>query len=242
MATTKIEWADKVWNPITGCTPISEGCANCYALRMANRLRGRCGYPKQQPFAGLTWHGERLEEPLAWRKPRRVFVGSMTDMFHERMPANWTEAVLERAAQCPRHTFLFLTKRVDVMDRIWTAWTRQRHSIPENIWLGVTAENQTRWNERLPVLMSIPAVKRFVSVEPMLGPVVAEHGLNGQHGQKLDWVICGAETGAGARLMQPLWADDLAAHSVAARVPFFFKKFSKGYSGGLVLPREFPRA
>lgn len=181
MAETKIEWADVVWNPITGCTPISEGCQNCYARRIAYRLKGRFGYPENDPFR-VTFHGERLEEPLKWKKSRRIFVCSMGDLFHENIPFEWINDIFGIIMMVPQHVFMLLTKRperaleyhqyseyefTDGSGKLETSnW-----EWPVNIWLGVTAENQKRADERIPVLLQIPASERFVSIEPMLGPI-----------------------------------------------------------------------
>lgn len=228
---TRIEWATATWNPITGCTPISEGCANCYARRMANRLAGRFGYPADDPFCPGTYHQERLREPERWKKPRRIFVGSMGDMFHDESvisPHNLGWVFGEMYA-VPHHTYLLLTKRPDNMKLIVDTIFRGRgvDGIPCNtghIWLGVTAENQARADERIPKLLEIPAAVRFVSVEPMLGPV----DLGSYFGHGLDWVICGGETGSGARPMDIAWARDLRAQCDAAGVPFFFKRVGGG--------------
>jgi protein gp37 len=172
---TKIEWAEETWNPVTGCTPISEGCQNCYAKRMANRLKGRCGYDADNPFK-VTLHPERLDQPLCWKKPRKIFVCSMGDMFHEDVSGDFLYEIWGIMAQCPQHIFMVLTKRPEIM-RAWynDVFLRvnplyRKNPLP-NIWLGVTAENQARADERIPVLLQIPAAKRFVSIEPMLGPI-----------------------------------------------------------------------
>lgn len=255
---TKIEWAEETWNPITGCTPVSEGCANCYAKRMATRLRGRCGYPADDPFR-VTFHPERLDEPLKWKKPRIIFVCSMGDMFHEDVPDKWRNLVFQRMAMCPQHKFLLLTKRPKNMSHYWLSeipiprhpqgWVIKAPGAPrtkifDHIWLGVSAENQQRANERIPVLLDIPgAAVRFVSVEPMLGPVdlsgpLYAEGRAGQPGTarfdatkmwmpRLDWVICGGESGPGARPMYPDWPRALRDQCQAAGVPFFFKQWGK---------------
>ena len=192
MNKTRIEWADATWNPITGCTPISEGCEHCYAARMAKRLAGRHGYPKNDPFR-VTFHSDRLEEPLHWKKPRKIFVCSMGDLFHEDVPREWMFAVLATMAITPSHTYLILTKRPDHMREVlqevydavpgggwdfalWDQWRQKTlahdHEQPglplPNVWLGVTAESQKTADERIPLLLDTPAALRFVSVEPML--------------------------------------------------------------------------
>jgi len=242
MASTKIEWADAVWNPITGCSPISEGCEHCYAKRQARRFKGRYGYPADDPFR-VTFHPDRLEEPLRWKKPRRVFVCSMGDLFHPDVPLNVTKDVFDvmrRAGNKYGHTFMVLTKRPKRMAEFIGLLQRdkgddfRRWPLPF-VWLGVTAENQQRADERIPILLQTPAAVRFVSVEPMLGPVdlthiPIPHGLVECHGGRLDpvnWVIAGGETGPGARPMHPDWVRSLRDQAVSAGVPFFFKGWGK---------------
>lgn len=250
--TTKIEWTEETWNPVTGCTPISEGCAHCYAKRMARRLAGRCGYPRGDGFE-VTLHPDRLDQPLRWKKPRRVFVCSMGDLFHERVPFYGIADVFHTMmGECsgeaaPRHIYQLLTKRPwraldffawlakqDGHDEAWLgglgAWMRYQRALPSYIWLGVTAENQARADERIPLLLQTPAAVRFVSVEPMLGSVDMDFGIPcaGQPANNVDWVICGGETGPGARPMDPGWARDLRDQCRAADVPFFMKKMSGG--------------
>jgi protein gp37 len=259
---TKIEWCTnpdgtkgETWNPITGCTPISEGCQNCYAKRMANRLKGRCGYDADEPFK-VTLHPDRLGQPLRWKKPRKIFVCSMGDLFHEDIDFYMVDKVFWTMFLSTQHTFLLLTKRPERMKK-YIERIQKRRMGPTNqstndhrfwpnrrIWLGVTAENQARADERIPVLLQIPAAKRFASVEPMLGPVDLNHlqpnreveidCLNGTHGitrphvganNKLTWVICGGETGPGARPLHPDWVRSLRDQCQAAGVPFFFKSW-----------------
>jgi len=227
---TKIEWATETWNPITGCTPISEGCKNCYAKRMAQRLAGRFGYPADDPFR-VTLHPDKLDQPLRWKKPRRVFVCSMGDLFHEDVLEEWIDQVYEVIANTPQHTFQILTKRPERMAR----YIRIMSAALPNVWLGVTAENQEQADKRIPVLLQIPAAVRFVSVEPMLEAVVigdllgdAYSSMHGGFAPGIDWVICGAETGSGARPMDLDWARDLRDQCVSAEVPFFFKRDSNG--------------
>lgn len=174
MGQTRIEWATHVWNPVSGCYPVSEGCQNCYARRMANRLRGRFGYPEDEPFR-VTLHPERLGEPLRWQEPRRVFVCSMGDLFHEDVPDEFIKQVFDAMAtdilQPCKHTYMVLTKRPERMLKFFERYTPQGTLPWPNVWLGVTAENQARADERIPILLQIPASVRFVSCEPLLGPV-----------------------------------------------------------------------
>ena len=276
MARTKIEWTDMTWNPVTGCTPISEGCQNCYAKRMAKRLAGRCGYPKENPFK-VTLHPERLDEPLKWRKPRKVFVCSMSDLFHPDVPFHyisnifdimcswrWPNKEAERIGdesllEDPGHTYMVLTKRPERV-RDWLQWlfeywpgdspvnvnlSAEGH-FGRHIWFGVTAENQQRADERIPILLQIPAAVRFVSVEPMLGPIRLQRdwlmcpgGAEYGHGMSLTrvhaggccdrhprihWVICGSESGPNHRKTKIEWIRDLREQCISANVPFFLKQ------------------
>lgn len=237
---TKIEWAEETWNPVTGCTKLSEGCAHCYAERMAKRLAGRNGYPADSPFR-VTLHLDRLQVPMHWRKPRMVFVDSMGDLFHEHVPDWFIEKVFETMAIASHHTFLVLTKRAD---RLLANRTALFSTVLPNVWLGVTAENQQQAMRRIPHLLETPAAVRFVSVEPMLGPINAALWLpffpflsrldrESIGTPALDWVIVGGETGPGARVMAPEWARSLRDQCVEAGVPFFFKKWGDWKPGRL---------
>jgi len=241
---TKIEWCDETWNPITGCTPISEGCQNCYAKRMANRLRGRFGYPEDEPFK-VTMHGDRLHIPGDWKKPKKIFVCSMGDIFHEDVKWNWQFSILQIAASLKHHRFLFLTKRPQRALHFLGGdggFHLQRQNLGDwpfkNLWLGVTTENQKRADERMPVLLQIPAAVRFVSIEPMLGYVnITDWLYKTLHIDKyrLDWVIAGPETGPGARPCKPEWIENLYEQCQEAGVPFFDKR-KTGW-----IAREFPK-
>jgi len=220
MGATKIEWAEAVWNPVTGCTPISAGCEHCYARRMAQRLAGRNGYPKKDPF-NVTVHYDRLQEPQHWKKPRRIFVCSMGDLFHSHVSEQVIFQVFSTMMDCPWHTYLILTKRPERMKRILNRsywWGRTAIPIPQNIWLGVTVENQEQAEARISWLLETLAAVRFVSYEPALGAADFRFAL-----ANLNWVICGGETGPGARPMHPAWARGVRDQCQAAGVPFFFK-------------------
>jgi len=226
-----IGWCDETINPITGCTKISPACLHCYAERMAQRLKGRYGYPADEPFRPGTFHSTELLKPFGWRKPRFVFVVSMGDLFHEAVKdehLDWIFDIVGRKA--PQHTYLLLTKRPDNMKQRLSRLYGENGPYP-NVWLGVTAEDQQRADERIPILLSIPAAKHFVSVEPMLGPVdLLERGYLADHEWKkgtpggLGWVIAGGETGPGARPMQDEWAMNLRDQCQEAGVAFWFKK------------------
>jgi protein gp37 len=220
--TTKIEWCQETWNPVTGCTKISEGCKNCYAERMAKRLAGRYGYPADDPFK-VTFHPDRLDKPLKWRKPRRIFVCSMGDLFHSDVSETAIDFVMDRiwAAECNHHTFLVLTKRPGRMRDYFKSTLNDQAERP-NLWIGVTAENQKRYDERWTIAANIPAAVRFVSGEPLLGEIDIR-----KHQIKPDWFIAGGESGPGARPMHPNWARGLRDQCLAAGVPYFFKQFGE---------------
>jgi len=216
-----MKWWDKSWSPVTGCTPISEGCKNCWAKRMTDR--NLWGYDFTPRF-----HPERLNIPRKWKKPRRIFVCSMGDLFHEDVPNRWVDRIGEVIQVCPQHTFMVLTKRPD---RMREYFKREGACFPmPNVWLGVTAENQARADERIPILLDTPAAHGFVSIEPMLGPV----DLHVQHNQGvgellidgLDWVILGGETGPGNRHMYGDWARSIRDQCKEVGVPFFMKQMN----------------
>jgi len=212
-----------------GCDPVSEGCAHCYARAMIRRFAGRKGWPETPN--GVTLFPERLEQPLRWRKPRHVFVCSMSDLFHQNVPFDFIDRVWRVMDNCPQHTFMVLTKRPARMLDYWNRRADIARSMGvafSNVWLGVTAENQQRADERIPVLLDTPAAVRFVSIEPMLGPVNLLDYMRGfgrfEQSAGLDWIIVGGETGPGARLMRAEWALSVAEQCTNAGVPFFFKK------------------
>ena len=312
---TNIEWCDSTWNPLRGCSRVSEGCRNCYAEKMAYRFSG----PGQQ-YEGLavlknghaSWTGdvrlveEHLLDPLKWKKPQRIFVNSMSDVFHESVPDEWIDRIFAVMALCPQHIFQVLTKRPDRMLRyfddaydramqvgvaagnmldgswVWGPGKKYRKAIERivglslgleedgetqaasdllplrNVWMGVSVEDQKTADERIPLLLQIPAALRFVSCEPLLGPLqlrvretdpddpalgwssdalfpwdmwCSDDGVSsdGPLHPRIDWVICGGESGPGARPMHPDWARGLRDQCVAAGVPFFFKQWGAWY-------------
>ena len=234
---TKIEWTDETWNPITGCKKVSDGCKNCYAERMAKRLAGRYGYPADDPFKP-TLHEDKLDVPLKWKKPRRIFVCSMGDLFHEDVHRETILRVWKTMAESPQHTFQVLTKRPERMMYILEQWMHPAlrlslvdHTWPlPNVWLGVTAENQETADQRIPILLNTPAAVRFVSCEPLLGPVDLHPGWLlpiSPTTSKLNQVIVGGESGPGARPMNPDWARSIRDQCKAAGVPFFMKQMSR---------------
>lgn len=239
MSDTKIEWADKTWNPVTGCTAISTGCKNCYAKRMANRLRGRCGYPEDEPFR-VTLHPGRLNQPLKWKKPCTIFVCSMGDLFHDDVPFEYIHEIWDIMKKCPQHIFKVLTKRpkraLEVISHIYKMEALgYAKGFWEHVQIGVTAENQETADERVPVLVKIPAKYRFVSAEPLLENIHFGVSLfqviafdHDRIDGNINQVIVGAETGPGKRHMDLGWARSIRNQCQDAGVKFFFKKDSDG--------------
>lgn len=279
MGKTLIEWTDASWNPIVGCTEISPGCANCYAARLAaTRLKNHPDYKglatkarasvdntgivlRSDKFlprwtGGVRFLPDRLEEPLHWTKPRRIFVCDMGDLFHESVTDKMLGRVWSVMNRCRWHTFQILTKRHERMQKFisrgenWEGWitlggkppagyggqglilgSTDRWPLP-NVWCGVSVENQHFANERIPLLLQTPAAVRWISAEPLLGPVCLQHfqehlppavhfgWLDG-----IDWLVCGGESGANARPMHPEWARSLRDQCQSAGVPFFFKQW-----------------
>lgn len=228
MGRTNIEWTDKSWNPVTGCTAVSEGCDNCYAKVMSKR------FPNWNDFK-VTLYPERLDEPFGWIKAQKIFICSMADLFHEDVPFKFINKVFGVMHACENHTFQILTKRPERMREYIIGHSRLHKKPLKNLWLGVTAENQQRADERIPLLFDIPAAVRFVSVEPMLGPVDL------QDYNELDWVICGGETGAGSRTMEPEWVLSLQKQCKTYHIPFFFKSWGgvrKNKSSSVLFGKE----
>ncbi len=213
MATrSAIEWTEVTWNPVTGCTRISHGCKHCYAARMSKRLKAM-GVDKYKDGFSVALHETALGEPLKWSRPRLVFVNSMSDLFHKSVPSAFIEAVFEVMNRASRHTFQVLTKRPRR-----AALLEGRLRWTPNIWLGASIESQ-RWMRRLEPLRETGAQTRFLSLEPLLGP------LPGIQLQGIDWVIVGGESGPGARPMEPGWVRDIRDNCLRNDVPFFFKQW-----------------
>lgn len=260
-----IEWTDATWNPVTGCTEVTPGCDNCYAKTFAERWRGIPGHHFEQGF-DVVLRPERLDQPMRWTKPRMVFVNSMSDLFHDAVPDWFIANVFAVMACAPQHTFQLLTKRHGRMrsllnspefhrliahvspmyagsnpdlaqDYVTTTWP-----LP-NVWLGVSVEDQKRADLRVPALLGTPAAMRWLSCEPLLGPVNLDevarsdnpdggwsaiaslgHGEQPRIGVGIDWVVVGGESGPSARPMDPDWPRALRDQCVAAGVPFFFKQ------------------
>jgi len=210
--TTAIEWTESTWNPVRGCTKVSPGCKYCYALTFAERWRGIPGHPYEQGF-DLRLVPEKLEEPLRWRKPRTIFVNSMSDLFHEEIPLAYIRKVFEVMEEASWHTFQVLTKRADRLCDLapLLSW-------PSNVWQGVSVENE-RYATRAKKLADVPAAVRFLSVEPLLGPI-SDLPLAG-----ISWVIVGGESGPRHRAVAPEWVRAIRDQCLEAGVPFFFKQW-----------------
>ncbi len=208
---SNIEWTEATWNPVRGCTKISTGCKNCYAETFAERWRGIPDHPYEQGF-DLRVVPEMLERPLSWRKPRLIFVNSMSDLFHEGVSDGYIKRVFDVMAQASQHTFQVLTKRSKRLEHLAPTlpW-------PANVWQGVSIENQDT-AFRADDLRGVPASVRFLSVEPLLGPVTLD--LTG-----IDWVIVGGESGPRARAMRPEWVRTIRDVCIQEGVPFFFKQW-----------------
>ena len=236
---SKIEWTNETWNPVTGCTPISAGCENCYAAKLVNRLAGRFGYDSNDPFK-ITFHPGMLNKATRWKSPKKVFVCSMGDLFHKDVPDSWIDAVMSATKMAPQHTYQILTKRPGRMQSYFQAIANEHgiRAIPDNLWVGVTAEDQAMANVRIPMLISTPVQNKFVSVEPMLTPVDVTAYIN-----NLDWLIVGGETGVRARNMDPNWAIAIMELCKKHEVPFFFKQMSKKEPTPTeLLVKQFPSA
>lgn len=209
---SRIEWTEATWNPVTGCTKVSQGCKHCYAERLAKRLK-RMGVPRYANGFQLTLHEDLVDLPRKWKRPLMIFVNSMSDLFHERVPEEFIRRVFRTMNECPWHTFQVLTKRSSRLRELapkleWTA----------NIWIGVSVENE-RVLHRIEDLRAVPAQVRFLSCEPLLGPL-PNLPLEGIH-----WVIVGGESGPKARPMEADWVREIREQCRRAGVPFFFKQW-----------------
>lgn len=264
---SNIEWTDSTWNPTTGCDKVSPGCDNCYAMTLAPRLKamGSAHYqrdgqpPTSGPGFGVSVHPDALTKPLEWKRSRRIFVNSMSDLFHAEIPDEFIASVFAVMAQAPQHTFQVLTKRHARMRSLLSSarWSELLVSAgwpldldPEqplpNVWLGVSVENQDWADIRVPALLKTPAAVRFLSCEPLLGPVSfrwakwaplinASHldGMNGLH-----WIIVGGESGRGARPMDADWAREIRDQCVEAGVAFHFKQWGSHGENGVSVHKK----
>ncbi len=256
-----IEWTDATWNPVTGCTEVTPGCDNCYAKTFAERWRGTPGHYFEQGF-DVVLRPDKLTLPLTWHKPRRVFVNSMSDLFHKDVPDEYIARVWTVMAATPQHTYQLLTKRHGRMRSVvrrlaWRTPTMKerahgvsgsiayvqsdeslndhlgRPQVLPNVWLGVSVEDQDRANLRIPALIDTPAAVRWLSCEPLLGPVdLRRTDKDALVDGGIDWVVVGGESGHGARPMAPHWARDLRDQCTSAGVPFFFKQWGEWAPNG----------
>ncbi|MDR4483880.1 MAG: phage Gp37/Gp68 family protein [Nitrospirales bacterium] len=247
---TKIEWADMVWNPVRGCSLVSAGCENCYAMKQAHRFAGR-----GKPYEGLTqvgphgprWKGnirlvpEVLNQPLKIKKPQKIFVNSISDLFHEDVPDEFIEKVFNVMWEAKHHTFQVLTKRPQRMLDFLVGSSgcgAGQEPIP-NVWLGVSLEDQKTADERIPLLLQTPAAVRWISAEPLLGPIDVDFdemdialepdgaGTTAIQG-KIDWVVVGGESGPKARPMHPDWVRSIRDQCQSAGVPFVDQQWGDG--------------
>lgn len=209
---SSIEWTDSTWNPVTGCNKISSGCSNCYAETFAERWRGIPNHPYEQGFDLRLWP-ERLDQPLSWKKPRIIFVNSMSDLFHEDIPTHFIKKIFKVMEKASWHTFQILTKRAERLSSLSATlnW-------PENVWMGVSIENSETL-ERIEYLKTVPSSVRFLSVEPLLDSI-GRINLKG-----IDWVIVGGESGPGARPMKEEWVKEIRDQCVKNKTSFFFKQW-----------------
>lgn len=241
---SSIEWTEATWNPTTGCDRVSAGCDNCYALSLAARLKAM-GSEKYQvdgdprtsgPGFALTVHSSALDIPRRWRAPRMIFVNSMSDLFHAKVPVSFVRDVLQVITETPQHTYQLLTKRALRLRRL-----ADELDWPPNLWVGVSVEDSKSFS-RIDDLRQVPAAVRFLSCEPILG------SLTGINLTGIDWVIAGGESGSDARSVRPLWVEQLRDEALKAKVPFFFKQWGgrTAKSGGRTLDGrtwdEFPAA
>ncbi len=247
---SKIEWTDKTWNPVTGCDKVSQGCKNCYAEIMHRRLMHIAPHKYTKPFLGnIEVHYDELSKPIKIRKPTRFFVNSMSDLFHDDVPHAFIHSVFLIMEACYQHTFQILTKRPENLIN-FINWRAYMPVWPSNVWIGVSCEDQQTADQRIPLLLQVPAAVRFLSCEPLLGPIdltSIDHpnieydylnSLTGEvhvntTGQKdffpyhINWVIVGGESGHHARPMHPDWVRSLRDQCKTAHVPFFFKQWGE---------------
>lgn len=285
---SKIEWTEATWNPLRGCSKVSDGCRNCYAETVANRFSGP-GQPYEGTISEGRWNGhirlvpEVLIKPVRWRRPRRIFVNSMSDLFHPDVPFDFIDQVFAVMALAPQHTFQVLTKRPErmmhylqglekrgarqvladtaeavsgdedagifVANRIGAGATSKPGWPLKNVWLGVSVENQRAADERIPILLQTPAAVRWLSCEPLLGPVDLSFNVQFEHSDNegfgvesikgIDWIVVGGESGHKARPMHPDWARSLRDQCQAVGVPFLFKQWGE-WAPGMNFPDFIP--
>lgn len=219
-----IEWTEATWNPVTGCSKVSDGCMNCYAERMARRLKAM-GNKRYANGFSVTLHHDLVELPLRWKKPRTIFVNSMSDLFHEKVPLSFIRKVFKTMGRADWHIYQILTKRSERLVELAPRLTWHR-----NVWMGVTVESR-KYAYRISHLQQVPAAVRYLSMEPFLTPI-SELPTKG-----VDWVIVGGESGPGSRVMRPEWVRAVRDHCLKDDIPFFFKQwggYKKSASGRLL--------
>ena len=226
--TSSIEWTETTWNPVTGCTKITRGCDNCYAERLAERFRGTPGHPFENGF-DLTLRPERISQPLSWKRSRMVFVNSMSDLFHKDIPTKYIDSVFDTMESADWHIFQILTKRSPLM----RDYLQNRYGprlAPRHIWCGVSVEDD-KATARIRHLKDSPVSTRFLSIEPLLGPI-GDIDIDG-----ISWVIVGGESGPNARPMKPEWVIEIQETCDELDIPFFFKQWGgrTPKSGGRLL-------
>lgn len=209
---SSIEWTESTWNPTTGCTKISDGCKNCYAEKMAKRLKAM-NNPRYRNGFQVTIHEDLIDLPLSWKKPQMIFVNSMSDLFHEYIPDDIIIKIFQTMVKADWHIFQVLTKRSERLLAL-----SKRLPWPNNIWMGVTVEN-SKVQYRIQDLVNTPAHIKFLSLEPLIGPLY-NLDLSG-----IDWIIVGGESGAGARPMNPEWVRNIRDNCLKSNTPFFFKQW-----------------
>lgn len=220
MKTTKIEWTEHTWNPVTGCDKVSEGCAHCYAENMARRLCAMHNKKYANSFK-VTIHEDSLKEPLSWHKPSTIFVCSMGDLFHSSIPFEFVDKVMDVIRKTPKHKYQILTKRAERMSEYFST-----HQVPQNVWLGVTVEIE-RTKYRIDYLRNLNATVKFLSCEPLLSDL-GEIDLSG-----INWVIVGGESGTSARPMKEKWVLNIKKQSEQSNIPFFFKQWGTWGQDGI---------
>ncbi len=223
---TAIEWTEATWNPVTGCSKVSPGCAHCYAETLSLRFKtSTLPWLPKNAAANVRVHEDRLSQPHRWKRPRVIFVNSMSDLFHEIIPLDFVAAVVSVIADTPRHTYQVLTKRPDVARDRLAVLAERGLELPSNLWLGVSIEN-ARYNWRADVLRDVPAAIRFISAEPLLGSLFASsatrHALDLQG---VDWLIAGGESGSRPRPVDAHWLRELREACAQNDVAFFFKQW-----------------
>lgn len=220
MANSKIEWTNKSWNPVTGCSKVSEGCRHCYAEVMVRRLKAM-GQTKYSNGFQVTTHEECLKEPLSWSKPQMIFVCSMGDLFHEQVSDSFIDKVMETIEKTPQHRYQLLTKRAERMATYFS-----NHSIPHNAWIGVTVECKSSI-KRIDFIRNINATVRFLSCEPLVEDL-GNMDLTG-----INWIIVGGESGMQARPMKEEWALNVKRQAENMNIPFFFKQWGTWGADGI---------